>query len=115
MLKQQENTLFDSFYDTHFYIQDTIDEIVQIQQPALALHVGSHLDPGTRRKYRPNEDTLIIRQGVMPSITTGSSPTLQKPFVLLLVADGMGGLAHGRRASRLASYTVAEYVSSILC
>lgn len=27
-------------------------------QPVLALHISSQQDPGIRRKYRPNEDTL---------------------------------------------------------
>ncbi len=56
-------------------------------QPVLALHVGSQQDPGLRRKYRPNEDSLLVVQGAMPSTYASTPPT---PFVLLVVADGMG-------------------------
>lgn len=115
MLKQRENDLSDAFYGTHHYVLNTIDEETyiqaQAQQPALTLHVGSQLDPGIRRKYRPNEDTLVVMQGLTPS---DSARTTQKPFVLLLVADGMGGMAHGRKASRLAAHCLVEYVSNIL-
>src|SRR5215467_15940165 len=44
----------------------------------------------------------------MPS---ASASTLPKPFALLIVADGMGGQAHGQDASRLAVRSLAEYVS----
>ena len=81
---------------------------VNTEQPVLTLRVGSHLDPGIRRKDRPNEDTLLVSQGIMPS---ASASTLSKPFALLIVADGMGGQAHGQEASRLAVQSLADYVS----
>ncbi len=115
MLKQQENDLSEAFYGTHHYVLNTIDEVAyiqkQAQQQALTLHVGSQLDPGIRRKYRPNEDTLVVTQGTTPS---DASHSTQNPFVLLLVADGMGGMAHGRKASRLAAHSLIDYVSTIL-
>jgi hypothetical protein len=42
-------------------------------QPVLALRIGSQQDPGLRRKYRPNEDSLFVVQGAMPS-TYASTP-----------------------------------------
>ncbi len=84
---------------------------VHTEQPVLTLRVGSQLDPGIRRKDRPNEDTLLVSQGIMPS---ASASTLSKPFALLIVADGMGGQAHGQEASRLAVQSLAAYVSGSL-
>jgi serine/threonine protein phosphatase PrpC len=81
----------------------------QWQQPVLVLHVGSQTDRGIRRKDRPDEDTIFVTQGVIP--TASASP---KPFALLIVADGMGGLQHGQEASRLACKTLVAYVSDAL-
>lgn len=72
------------------------DESAYRGHPVLALHIGSQQDPGIRRKYRPNEDTLIVMRDAIPAASTSLRPTL---FVLLLVADGMGGQGHGRTAS----------------
>jgi serine/threonine protein phosphatase PrpC len=80
-------------------------------QPVLALHIGSQQDPGIRRKYRPNEDSLFVVQGAMPSTSPSRPPT---PFVLLVVADGMGGQGHGRTASRFAVQSLVAYMSSSL-
>jgi len=38
-----------------------------------------------------------------------------QPFVLLAVADGMGGVGHGQEASQLAASSLVEYVSHSLC
>ena len=81
---------------------------VNTEQSVLALQVGSHLDPGIKRKHRPNEDTILVTRGIVPS---ASPSTMPKPFALLIVADGMGGQAHGQEASRLAVRSLAEYVS----
>jgi len=80
-------------------------------QSVLALQVGSHQDAGIRRKHRPNEDTILVTQGSVPSASPSTSP---KPFALLIVADGMGGQAHGQEASRLAVRSLAKYVSGSL-
>ena len=77
-------------------------------QPVLAVQVGYQLDPGIRRKDRPNEDTLHVTQGTM---SAASPSTSSIPYVLLLVADGMGGQGHGQLASRLAVQSLVEYVS----
>jgi serine/threonine protein phosphatase PrpC len=84
---------------------------VERDLPIPELLVGAHQDPGVTRRYRPNEDTLLITQGTMP----GPSPVLPpKAFTLLVVADGMGGLAGGREASQLASQSLARYISNAL-
>ena len=105
--KQQEDELSDTIPYTFKYMQKDANKIVQAEQSTLALHVGSHLDPGIRRKHKPNEDTILVMQGVMPA-----SPP--QPFVLLVVADGMGGQGHGQEASQLAVQSLAEYMSGSL-
>ena len=82
---------------------------VDVQQPVLVLQVGSNLDPGLRRKDRPNEDSIFVTQGIMPSASV--SP---KPFAFIMVADGMGGHMHGQEASQLAIRSLVEYVSDSL-
>jgi len=82
-------------------------EAVDARQPVLTLQVGSELDPGITRRQEPNEDTLSVIRGVIPI-------TPLKPFVLLLVADGMGGQADGQEASRLAVELLATYMSDAL-
>jgi hypothetical protein len=53
---------------------------VKAEQPVLALQVGSHTDPGIRRKHSTNEDTIGVTQGIVPS---ASPSTLPQPFALL--------------------------------
>lgn len=84
-------------------------EKVRIGQSGLALNIGARLDPGIRRKDRPNEDTILVMDSIEPS-----APAMQKPFVLLAVADGMGGPGHGQEASQLAVQSLVEYVSHSL-
>lgn len=106
MLQLQMNDT-DTF-NTPFTITITGIEKVQIGQPGLALSIGARLDPGIRRKCRPNEDTILVTDGAEPS-------GMQRPFVLLAVADGMGGQGHGQEASQLAVQSLAEYISHSLC
>ncbi len=80
---------------------------VNAGRPALTLEVGTDLDPGIRRRQEPNEDTLSVTRGVITAISS-------KPFVLLIVADGMGGQANGQEASQLAVQSLSEYVSDSL-
>ncbi|GAC1360890.1 MAG: hypothetical protein NVSMB44_13380 [Ktedonobacteraceae bacterium] len=69
----------------------------------LGFVVGTRSDPGIKRKYKPNEDSLFAAQGLISQ----SSPQL---FGLFVVADGMGGHANGEDASRLAIQTIADYM-----
>jgi len=82
-------------------------EVVEGKQQGIALRIGTALDPGIERKLRPNEDTLSVTRGIIPAASS-------KPFVLLTVADGMGGQGHGQEASRLAVQSLTEYVSGLL-
>src|SRR6266566_889897 len=111
MLIQQDNNPRVTSHHALWQTLSSADETIDTRQPALALQVGSALDPGIERKQRPNEDTLFVTHGVMPSASGSTSP---KPFALLMVADGMGGQAHGQEASQLAVHTLAEYVSGSL-
>ncbi len=79
-------------------------ELSQIQSNHLGFVAGMRSDPGIKRKYKPNEDSLFAAQGML----NGSSiPTL---FGLFVVADGMGGHANGEDASRLAIQMLIDYV-----
>jgi serine/threonine protein phosphatase PrpC len=55
----------------------------------------------------PNEDTLSVSHD-----TIGSASS--QPFVLLSVADGMGGQGHGQEASRLAVRSLNEHLAASL-
>ena len=88
---------------------ESADTGVDAQDAVLVLQVGSQTDPGLRRKDRPNEDSIFVTQGIIPSAS--ASP---KPFALLMVADGMGGHEHGQEASQLAIKSLVTYVSGSL-
>ncbi len=77
------------------------------RQPVLELQVGSALDPGIRRRQAPNEDSLSVVHGLIAS-------TPSKLFTLMIVADGMGGQAHGQEASRLAVKSLSKYIMASL-
>ncbi len=91
-------------------LQTLVRPTKSVDTRPLTLQVGSALDPGIKRKQLPNEDTISITRGVIPS--TPSAPP--RPFVLLMVADGMGGQGHGQEASQLAVHILAEYVARFL-
>jgi serine/threonine protein phosphatase PrpC len=71
----------------------------------LGFAVGTRSDPGIKRKYKPNEDSLFAAQGVL-----GAGTKDPIPFGLFVVADGMGGHANGRDASRLAIQSLINYL-----
>lgn len=87
------------------------DPVTDVKKLALGLQVGARQDPGIRRKNRPNEDTLSITQGIIPACTPATSA---KTFALMMVADGMGGCAHGKVASLLATHSLTRYISEAL-
>ncbi|MDQ6645546.1 MAG: protein phosphatase 2C domain-containing protein [Chloroflexota bacterium] len=105
MLQQQANDHAETSFHTNVHTLAGTDG--HARQSRFALSIGAHLDPGIRRKHRPNEDTVLITHGVMPF----ASP---EPFVLLAVADGMGGPGHGQEASQLATRSLVTYMSGSL-
>ena len=78
--------------------------VEQLTGHNLSLAVGTRSDPGIKRKYKPNEDSLLAMQGARPQ-----NAQLQQ-FGLFVVADGMGGHANGQDASRLAIQTIINYM-----
>ena len=110
MLLQQEYDPIDTSYYEHVHAPVGAHPEVCAEQAVLALHIGYQQDPGIRRRYKPNEDTLFVMHGVMPFASSPSTP-----FVLLVVADGMGGQGHGRTASRLAVQSLVKYMSDSPC
>jgi serine/threonine protein phosphatase PrpC len=78
--------------------------IPQVQSKRLGFMVGTRSDPGLKRKYKPNEDSLLAAQGIV------SGPPGPQPFGLFVVADGMGGHANGQDASRLAIQMIVENI-----
>jgi len=71
---------------------------------SIYLAVGTGLDPGIKRKNRPNEDNLVAIQ----SIQTYNGGA--RPFGLFVVADGMGGHSNGQEASRQATQIISDTV-----
>ncbi len=96
MLIQQENRPLVTSQGTRLQTL-ACARVVDAEQPVLVLQVGYDLDPGVVRKQSPNEDTLSVTRGVISS-------TPPKPFTLLIVADGMGGQAHGQEARDICTH-----------
>ncbi len=71
---------------------------------SLRFVIGVASDPGIARKNMPNEDNVLAIQG------TCITPTGPQPVGLFVVADGMGGHANGREASRLAIQAFSDIV-----
>jgi len=63
---------------------------------------GVGLDPGKKRRGKPNEDFVFATQGTV-ALT-------QEPFGLFVVADGVGGHVNGQEASHLAIETIVDEV-----
>lgn len=110
MLKPHENSHTDTSRTAPVFELNGTERVAHTERPILTLRVGADQHPGIRRTYRPNEDTLFVMQG--NRISTTSAP---QSFVLLGVADGMGGPAHGHKASCLAAASLADYVFGFLC
>jgi serine/threonine protein phosphatase PrpC len=89
----------------NIYDDNTVpSSLRQMQTKRLGFAVGTNSNPGIKRKYKPNEDSLLAAQGLV-----GSAPGPQ-PFGLFVIADGMGGHANGQDASRLAIQMIVENV-----
>jgi serine/threonine protein phosphatase PrpC len=108
MLIQQENDPSVISHSTDVQMLAGAEEVVEVRKPGIALRIGTALDPGIERKLWPNEDTLSVTHEVFPSVSS-------KPYVLLIVADGMGGQGHGQEASQLAVGSLTDYVAGSLC
>ena len=66
--------------------------------------VGTRSDPGIKRKYKPNEDSLFAAQWEPDAgLQVASSG-------LYVIADGMGGHANGQDASRSAIQTIVDFM-----
>jgi serine/threonine protein phosphatase PrpC len=63
---------------------------------------GVGLDPGKKRRGKPNEDFVFAAQGTIAAT--------HEPFGLFVVADGVGGHVNGQEASRLAIETIVDSV-----
>ncbi len=111
MVIQPQNNLSTNTLHEQLHRPVMTDEAVQRPRPILAVQIGYQLDPGIRRKDRPNEDAVYIMQGTILS----DSPAIPStPFVFLLVADGMGGQGNGQVASQLAVQCMVGYLTSSL-
>ena len=82
----------------------TSDEEQDPGESDIRLAVGASSDPGIKRRDDPNEDSILAVQGMCHNRTD------LLPFGLFVVADGMGGHANGREASRLAIKTISDVV-----
>lgn len=78
------------------------------EERELRLAVGLASDPGVVRRNSPNEDSLLALQG------THLTNTGLLPLGLFVVADGMGGHANGREASRTAIRAISDIVAPVL-
>jgi serine/threonine protein phosphatase PrpC len=70
----------------------------------LGIAVGTRSDPGIKRKYKPNEDSLFAAHWQREANAEAI------PFGLFVVADGMGGHANGQDASRTAIQTIIDFM-----
>jgi len=76
----------------------------QVNGTPFELAVATRSDPGIKRKYKPNEDSLFAAQGLIDEVPS------THPYGLFVIADGMGGHANGQDASRLAIQKIIEHI-----
>jgi serine/threonine protein phosphatase PrpC len=70
----------------------------------LGIVVGTRTDPGIKRKYKPNEDSLFAARWQREANAD------MLPVGLFVIADGMGGHANGQDASRTAIQTIIDFM-----
>jgi serine/threonine protein phosphatase PrpC len=68
----------------------------------IQLSAGIGLDPGKKRRGKPNEDFVFASEGTVAAT--------QEHFGLFVVSDGMGGHVNGQEASCLATKTIVDDV-----
>lgn len=86
-----------------------IFEVQEHEDLAPSLLVGWLSDPGIKRRYKPNEDSLFAVKG------TRLSCAQPQTFGLFIVADGLGGHVYGQEASRLGIQTMIDWVLPLMC
>ena len=79
--------------------------LLERPRPKQYFDVGVGWNAGLIRRDSPNEDSLVVLQG------TCTYNARLVPFGLFVVADGMGGHAFGKEASRLAIQSMMQVVS----
>ena len=70
----------------------------------IQLSAGVGLDPGKKRRGKPNEDFVFASEGTVAAT--------QEHFGLFVVSDGMGGHVNGQEASCLTTETIVDEVFS---
>jgi serine/threonine protein phosphatase PrpC len=81
-----------------------VQHTVQGSEEHVGIEAITSTNPGIKRKYKPNEDSLFAVRGMRNE--NGQAQQIG----LFVVADGMGGHANGQDASRLAIQTIIDYV-----
>src|SRR6266567_3443518 len=109
MLLQQNINHTDISYHMHEYTLADVEKGRRTGQIVLDLRIGARQDPGIRRRYRPNEDTILVARGLMPSASLSTPPKL---FDLLVVADGMGRRQARSRSRPWPSMSLAPWAHS---
>ncbi len=81
-----------------------IQRVVKSGEEQVGFEVITNTNPGIKRQYKPNEDSLFAVRGMR-----SENGQIQQ-IGLFVVADGMGGHANGQDASRLAIQTIIDYL-----
>ncbi len=105
--RRTRNVRFDIPFENNYGVAPTAPvaparvALVDERQPraggsSVYLDCSTALDPGIKRRGKPNEDSLLA----LPTITNACGGV--QPVGLFVVADGMGGHGNGQQASHLA-------------
>lgn len=83
-------------------------EAIETEDPAFPLGVtlvaGARADVGQTRRGNPNEDSLLVLN------FSRNHESVNQPFGIFIVADGLGGHDDGQTASRRAIGEIANYL-----